>query len=165
MLKLVVNVKYLLSNVIFFNCDQILEFKAHSRYHKGALTQKETIFSDLYYISIWFSWPLKRSKQTFNTKFVIWRPVHMTGTWHQSLTKHPHLQFIWQYLIHFYTEKIVITMRTIVPLKSLHTLYHNDKRFPQIAIIVDSLFFFLIEEIIVYKSNVIKITALLTLQD
>ena len=56
-------------------------------------------------------------------------------------------------------------MRTIVPLKSLHTLYHNDKRFPQIAIIVDSLFFFLIEEIIVYKSNVIKITALLTLKD
>jgi hypothetical protein len=27
--------------VIFFNCDQVLKFGAHSRYYKGALTQKK----------------------------------------------------------------------------------------------------------------------------
>ena len=26
--------------VIFFNCGQVLQFGAHSRYYKGALTQK-----------------------------------------------------------------------------------------------------------------------------
>ena len=26
--------------VIFFNCDRVLQFGAHSRYYKGALTQK-----------------------------------------------------------------------------------------------------------------------------
>ena len=26
--------------VIFFNCSQVLQFGAHSRYYKGALTQK-----------------------------------------------------------------------------------------------------------------------------
>ena len=29
--------------VIFFNCDQVLEFGAHSRYYEGALTQKRSI--------------------------------------------------------------------------------------------------------------------------
>ena len=28
--------------VIFFNCSQVLQFGAHSRYHKGALTQKRS---------------------------------------------------------------------------------------------------------------------------
>ena len=41
MSKLVLNVKYLLSViVIFFKCGQVLQFRAHSRYYKGALTQK-----------------------------------------------------------------------------------------------------------------------------
>ena len=31
--------------VIFFNCSEVLQFGAHSRYYKGALTQ-EIIFSD-----------------------------------------------------------------------------------------------------------------------
>ena len=26
--------------VIFFNCDRVLQFRAHPRYYKGALTQK-----------------------------------------------------------------------------------------------------------------------------
>ena len=28
--------------VIFFNCDQVLQFGAHSRYYKDALTQKRS---------------------------------------------------------------------------------------------------------------------------
>ena len=28
--------------VIFFNCGRVLQFGAHSRYHKGALTQKRS---------------------------------------------------------------------------------------------------------------------------
>ena len=35
--------------VIFFNCGQVLQFGAHSRYYRGALTL-EIIFSDLYYV-------------------------------------------------------------------------------------------------------------------
>ena len=37
--------------VIFFNCGWVLQFVAHSRYYKGALTQK-IIFSDLYLFQI-----------------------------------------------------------------------------------------------------------------
>ena len=39
MSKLVLNVKYLLF-FIFFICSWVLQFGAHSRYYKGALTQK-----------------------------------------------------------------------------------------------------------------------------
>ena len=45
---------------------------------KGCINSKEIIFSDLYYFQIWFSCWLKKSKQTFNTKFVIRRPVEIT---------------------------------------------------------------------------------------
>ena len=38
--------------VIIFNCGQVLQFKAHPRYYKGALTQKIFFFSDLYYFQI-----------------------------------------------------------------------------------------------------------------
>ena len=38
MSKLLLNVKYLL--LLSFNCGQVLQFGAHSRYYKGALTQK-----------------------------------------------------------------------------------------------------------------------------
>jgi hypothetical protein len=44
--------------IVFFDCVCVLQFGAHSRYYKGALTQK-------------------RPKQAFNTKFVILRPVEM----------------------------------------------------------------------------------------
>jgi hypothetical protein len=66
--------------VIFFNCCWHLQFGAHSSYYKGALTQKKLIFSALYYFQIWFSCRLKKSKQTFKTKFVIQRSVQMTWT-------------------------------------------------------------------------------------
>ena len=45
---------------------------------------KEIIFSDLYYFQIWFSCRLKKSKQTFNTKFVTRRSVQMTWTGHNE---------------------------------------------------------------------------------
>ena len=32
--------------VILFNCDQVLQFGAHSRYYKDALTQKTYFFCD-----------------------------------------------------------------------------------------------------------------------
>ena len=37
--------------VIFFDYDQVLQFGAHSRYYKGALTH-EIILSDFYYFQI-----------------------------------------------------------------------------------------------------------------
>ena len=30
--------------LIFFNCSQVLQFGAHSRYYKGVLTQKRSFF-------------------------------------------------------------------------------------------------------------------------
>ena len=63
---------------IFFNFGRILQFGAHSRHHKGALTQKRFFLCDLYYFQIDFHVSRKKSKQTFNTKFIIQRPVEMT---------------------------------------------------------------------------------------
>ena len=100
MLKLVLNVKYwlLLSFLTaseFYNLGHIkgnvwVKKVNHycnlsclfwlRRYYKGALTQKRLFFSALYYFQIWFSCQLKKSKQTFNTKFVIWHTVKMTWT-------------------------------------------------------------------------------------
>jgi hypothetical protein len=43
--------------VIFFNCSHVLQFGAHSRYYKGALTQKRsflvicTIFRTAFHVS------------------------------------------------------------------------------------------------------------------
>jgi hypothetical protein len=39
--------------VIFFNCRRVLQFGAHSRYYKGALTQKRSfvLLSDLIFMS------------------------------------------------------------------------------------------------------------------
>ena len=42
--------------VIFFNCGQVLQFGAHSRYYKGTLTQKRSFYwfvllSDLIFMS------------------------------------------------------------------------------------------------------------------
>ena len=62
---------------IFIKFGQILQFGAHSRYYKGALTQKKsflvicisTLRSD-------FHVGCKKSKQTFNAKFVIRHPAH-----------------------------------------------------------------------------------------
>ena len=38
--------------IIFFYCSRILQFRAHSRYYMGALSQKRSFFSDLYYFLI-----------------------------------------------------------------------------------------------------------------
>ena len=38
--------------VIFFNCGQVLKFKVHARYYKGALTQKKfVLLSNLIFVS------------------------------------------------------------------------------------------------------------------
>ena len=61
--------------VIFFNCGRVLQFVAHSRYYKGALTQKRsflvicTTFRSDFHV---------KTKQTFNTKFVIWNDMICT---------------------------------------------------------------------------------------
>ena len=69
--------------VTFFNCGQVLQFGAHSRYYKGAWTQKISFLVICNkYFQIWFLYRLKKSKQTFNTKFVIRRSVQMTWTRH-----------------------------------------------------------------------------------
>ena len=38
--------------LIFFNCSRVLQFGVHSRFYNGALTQEESIFSDLYHFQI-----------------------------------------------------------------------------------------------------------------
>ena len=55
--------------VIFFNCDWVLQFGAHLRYYKGALTQK--IFSDLYYFRFDFhvGWKNQNKYSTLNFSF------------------------------------------------------------------------------------------------
>ena len=69
MSKLVLNVKYLLMLSILTST----EF-----YNIGALIQKISFVICLYYFQFRFSFLLKKSKQTFNVKFVIGRPVKMT---------------------------------------------------------------------------------------
>jgi hypothetical protein len=51
--------------------------------YKGALTEKKIIFCDFHCFQIWFLCRLKKSKQTFNTKFVIRHSVQMTWTKHK----------------------------------------------------------------------------------
>ena len=46
--------------VIFFKCGQVLQFGVHSKYYKGALTQKRS-FSDLIFMLA------EKIKQIFNT--------------------------------------------------------------------------------------------------
>ena len=59
----------------FFNCGRVLQFGAHSRYYKGGLTQTISLYvliSDLIFLLA------EKSKQTFNTKFIIRCCVQMT---------------------------------------------------------------------------------------
>ena len=60
--------------VIFLNCGWVLQFGAHSRYFKGAVTQKRSFLV----LCTTFRSDFLISKQTFNTKSVIRRPVEMT---------------------------------------------------------------------------------------
>ena len=84
MSKLVLNVEYVLVIVIFFNCGRVLQFRAHSfKALYGCINSKDIIFSDLYYFQIWFLCWLKKSKQKFNTIFVIQWSVQMTWTRHK----------------------------------------------------------------------------------
>ena len=69
--------------VIIFNCSQVLQFGAHSRYHKDALTQKRSFLVICTTFRSDFRVGWKKSKQTFNTKFVIRRSVQMTWTRHK----------------------------------------------------------------------------------
>jgi hypothetical protein len=61
--------------VIFLNCDRVLQFGAHSRYYKGALSLKRSF---LVICTTFRSDFQVKSKQTFNTKFVIRRSVQMS---------------------------------------------------------------------------------------
>ena len=55
--------------VIFFNCSWVLQFGAHSRYYEGASTQKRSFQVICTTFRSAFSCWLKKSKQTFKTKF------------------------------------------------------------------------------------------------
>ena len=64
--------------VIFFNCGQ-----GTFKVLYGCINSKNIIFSDLYYVlSDLILMSAEKSKQTFNIKFVIRRPVEMTWTRH-----------------------------------------------------------------------------------
>ena len=66
--------------VIFFSLPLSFTIWGTFKISKG--NSKEIIFSALYYFQIRFSCRLKKSKQTFNTKFVIRRPNDMIRTLH-----------------------------------------------------------------------------------
>ena len=53
--------------VTFFNCCQVLQFGAHSRYYEGALTQNRSFLVTCTTFRSEFLCRLKKSKQTFNT--------------------------------------------------------------------------------------------------
>ena len=75
--------------VIFFNCGQFLQFGAHSRYYKVALTQKRSfLVVCTMYFQIILSCRLKTSRETFNAKVIIWHPGEMTwmADHHQKLS-------------------------------------------------------------------------------
>ena len=65
-----------------FNCVWVLQFRAHSRYYKSALTQKRSFLVICTTFRSDFFCLLKKSRETFNTKFVIQRSVQMTWTRH-----------------------------------------------------------------------------------
>ena len=82
MSKLVLNVKYLL--LLYFITATSFTIWDTFKDYKGALTRKRS------YLGICTSFRsdfhvLKKSKQTFNIKFVIWRPVQMTWTRHKPI--------------------------------------------------------------------------------
>ena len=66
--------------VIFFTCGRVLQFGAHSRYYKGALTQKRSFLVVCTSFRSDFHVGWKKSKQTFSTKFIIQLSVQMTWT-------------------------------------------------------------------------------------
>ena len=72
MLKLVLDVKYLLF-FIFFNCSRVLQLEAHSRYYKGALTQI-VLLSDLLFMS---AGKIKTKYSTLNSSF------NALSKWHE----------------------------------------------------------------------------------
>ena len=66
-------------NVIFFNCSRVLQFGAHSRYYKGALTQKRsflvicTTFRSAFHVS----WRNQNKLSTLNLSF------NALSKWHE----------------------------------------------------------------------------------
>ena len=77
MSKLVLNVKYLL--LFFFNCGQVLQFVAHSRYHKGALTQKRSflVICTTFRSDFHVSWKNQNKNSTLNLSF------NALSKWHE----------------------------------------------------------------------------------
>ena len=64
-------------NVLFFNCGRVLQFRAHSRYYKGALTQKRSFL--VICTTFRFDFHVRKSnKYSGNAKLVIRHPVQMT---------------------------------------------------------------------------------------
>ena len=70
--------------VIFFHCGQVLQFGAHSRYYKGALTQKRS------FLVIWttfrsdfhVSWKYQNKHSTLNSSF------DALSKWHEPDQSH-----------------------------------------------------------------------------
>ena len=58
-------------NVIFFNCSWVLQFGAHSRYYKGALTQKRSYFviCTTFRSAVHVGWKNQNKHSTLNSSF------------------------------------------------------------------------------------------------
>ena len=69
--------------VIFFNCSWVLQFGAHSRYYKGALTQKRSflVICTTFRSALHVGWK-NQNKHSTLTRFIIRRSVQMTWTRH-----------------------------------------------------------------------------------
>ena len=57
--------------VIFFNCDPVLQFRAHSRYYKGALTQKRSflVTCTTFRSDFRFGWKNQNKASTLDSTF------------------------------------------------------------------------------------------------
>ena len=81
--------------VIFFNCNQVLQFGINSRYYKGALTQKRSFFVICTTFRTNFHVGWKKIK-TFNTKFVKWHDPDITklSTKPKTIREHAKLESV-----------------------------------------------------------------------
>ena len=81
--------------VIFFNCSQVLQFGAHSRYYKGALTQKRSylVICTTFRFDFHVSWKNKNKHSTLNSSFDALSQWHEPDISITSLQSHTFAHF------------------------------------------------------------------------
>ena len=82
--------------VIFFNCGQVLQFRAHSRYYNGAWTQKRSflVTCTTFTSDICISWKNQNKYSTLNLSFDALSKWHEPDINHSLLPKFPMLLMV-----------------------------------------------------------------------